>query len=268
MEYLRGKVVIITGSSIGIGKQMALEAAQKGAKLVLNARNKERLEQTRALLVAQGAEVLAISGDVANPEDCALLIEKAVQHFGRIDVLINNAGIGTQFPLEQIQPHVIRQIVDINLNGSIYCTYFALPHLKESKGSVLFIGSVAGIHGIPHSNVYSATKMALTGLAESLRLETHRYGIHIGLAYVGFTQNDPQKQFIRPDGSLMTRPDRDQSIVEPVEKVAKQLIRMIENRQHKRVFSNLGRMLYWLNRLSPDLVSWLLQKNLHRFELK
>lgn len=268
MYLIKDKVIVITGSSIGIGKQMALEAARKGAKIVLNARNVDRLAQTKALLESQGAEVLAIAGDVANPDDCAQLIEKTVQHFGRLDVLINNAGIGTQFPLEQIQPHVIRQIVDINLNGSIYCTHYALPHLKASKGSVLFIGSVAGIHGIPHSNVYSATKMALIGLAESLRLETYRYGIHIGLAYVGFTQNDPQKQFIRPDGSLMTRPDRDQSMVEPVEKVAKGLIRMVEKRQHKQVFSNLGHLLYWLNRLSPDLVSWLLQKNLHRFELK
>lgn len=267
MAHLQDKVLLITGSSQGIGRQMALEAAKKGAKIVLNARNIEKLAQTRSLLESQGAQVLAVAGDVTNPDDCARLVEAAVQHFGRLDVLINNAGIGTQYPFEEIQPHVLRQIVDINLNGSMYCTYYALPHLKHSRGSVLFIGSIAGIHGIPHANVYSATKMALIALAESLRLETHRYGIHIGLAYVGFTQNDPDKQFVRPDGSLMTRPDRNQGMVEPVDKVAKGLIRMIEKRQHKRVFSNLGWTLYWLNRISPNLVSWLLKQNLHRFQI-
>jgi short-subunit dehydrogenase len=267
MSNLQDKVVLITGSSQGIGRQMALEAAKKGAKIVLNARKMERLEQTKSLLESQGVQVLAVAGDVTIPEDCARLVEAAVQHFGRLDVLVNNAGIGTQFPLEEIQPHVLRQIVDINLNGSMYCAYYALPHLKNSRGSILFIGSIAGIHGIPHSNVYSATKMALIALAESLRLETHHYGIHIGLAYVGFTQNDPEKQFVRPDGSLMTRPDRKQGMVEPVDKVASGLIQMIEKRQHKRVFSTLGHTLYWLNRLSPNLVSWFLKKNLHKFKI-
>jgi short-subunit dehydrogenase len=264
-QVFDGKVVIITGSSQGIGKEMAFQLAQKGAKIVLNARTETKLEAVRKDLLQMGADVVAYAGDVSDPDACERLINTALSQYGRIDVLINNAGVGIQSPMEQLQPCVLRKVVEINLLGSIYCTYFALPHIKRSKGSIMFISSIAGIHGIPSSNVYAATKMALTGLAESLRLETHSSGVHIGIAYLGFTQNDPDKQHIGSDGNLVPCPKRDSSMVSPQDKVAKGVIEMIENRRHKRVFSSLGKLLYYLNRISSELVSWIFRSQIRRF---
>ncbi|HAD15127.1 MAG TPA: short chain dehydrogenase [Saprospirales bacterium] len=261
-----GKVVIITGSSQGIGRELAIQLAQKGAKIVLNARNQAKLEAVQQEILLMGADVIACAGDISDQDVCERLVNTALQHYGRIDVLINNAGVGIQNPMEQLQPIVLRKVVEVNLLGSLYCTYFALPHIKRSKGSIMFIGSIAGIHGVPSSNVYAATKMALTGLAESLRLETHSSGVHIGIAYLGFTQNDPDKQHIGPDGNLSPCPQRDSSMVSPVDKVAEGVIRMIETRQHKRVFSGLGKLLFYLNRISPQLVSRILRYQLSRFE--
>ena len=264
-RFFEGKVVIITGSSQGIGRELAIQMARRGAQLVLNARNEGKLEAVRAALLSSGAEVTVCAGDIGQQADCDRLINTALERYGRVDVLINNAGVGIQCPMEQLQPEVLRMVVDTNLTGSIYCAYYALPHLKKTKGSLLFIGSIAGIHGIPSSNVYAATKMALTGLAESLRLETFASGVHIGIAQLGFTQNDPDKQHIGPDGSLVPCPKRDQSMVSPVSEVAKGVIQMIEKRQHKRVFSGLGKLLYYLNRLSPELVSGILRSQIRRF---
>lgn len=267
MDFFQGKVVVVTGSSQGIGKELASQLLGRGACVVINARNAERLETVKAQFENYGENVLAVAGDVGIPDDCNALIEAAVGHYGKLDILINNAGIGIQFPFETIEPHVIRMVTDTNFLGSMYCTRFALPYLKKTKGSVMFMGSIAGIHGIPNSNVYAATKMALTGFAESLRLETIHTGVHVGLAYLGFTRNDPQKQFVQPDGSLVTCPDRNPRMVASVEKVADLVLQMIEKREHKRVFGHLGRLLMTLNRLSPDLVSWILSRNLHRFDL-
>jgi len=265
LKVFEDKVFVITGSSQGIGRELAMQLAQKGAKIVLNERNAAKLEEARALIALSGADVIACAGDVGDPDACENLINTALRAYGRIDVLINNAGVGIQCPMEKLQPVVLRNVVDTNLTGSLYCTYFALPHIKQEKGSILFISSIAGIHGIPSSNVYAATKMALTGLAESLRLETFYSRVHVGIAYLGFTQNSPEKQHIGPDGRLTPCPQRDQSLVSPVDKVARGIIRMIENRQHKRVFSNLGKLLYYLNRMSPRLTSWVLRHQLHRF---
>ncbi|MCC7465358.1 MAG: SDR family oxidoreductase [Saprospiraceae bacterium] len=260
-----GKVVIITGSSQGIGRELAFQLAEKGARLVLNARNEAKLQAVKAELASSGAVVTTCAGDISKQADCERLINTALEQYGRIDVLINNAGVGIQYPMEQLQPDVLHTVVETNLLGSIYCTYYALPHLKKTKGSILFIGSIAGIHGIPSSNVYAATKMALTGLAESLRLETFASGVHIGIAQLGFTQNDPDKQHIGPDGNLVPCPKRDPSMVSPQDKVAKGVIEMIEKRQHKRVFSGLGKLLYYLNRISPELVNLILRSQIRRF---
>ena len=254
-----GKVVVITGSSQGIGKELAFQLAQKGAKIVLNARNESKLELLRNELLLLGTDVISIAGDVSDSDACEHLINTTLQKYGQIDVLINNAGIGVESVMEQLQPNVLRKVVETNFLGSIYCTYYALPHIKRTNGSILFIGSIAGIHGIPLSNVYAATKMALTGLGEALRIETYSSQIHIGIAYLGFTQNDLEKQQIGPDGSLLPCPKRDQALVSPVDKVAKGIIQMIEKRQHKRVFSKLGKILFFLNRISPELVSRLLR---------
>lgn len=258
---MQNKVVIITGSSMGIGKNIALQLGQKGAKIVLNGRNKERLAKTHQELKAKGFEVIAIPGDVANYEDCTQLIAGTIEHFGSIDVLINNAGLAAEGTIESTEPQIFRKIMEVNYLGSIFPTKVALPHLKASKGSVLFISSLAGIHGLPAFSLYSASKMSLTAVAESLKKEMIGTGIHVGIAYVGFTQNDPNKTIYQEDGKLAVLPKRSNVKVAPVDQIAARLIGIIERRQFKTVFSPIGKLLFYLNRLSPGLVDFILTRS-------
>jgi len=177
----KSKVVIITGSSMGIGNQMAWQIAKKGGRIVLTGRNSERLEKAGKELEEDGHEILTVAGDVSKVADCKKLVEETIKRFGQIDVLINNAGVSTEGTVEEMDGNVIKKIMEVNYLGSVYPTQSALPYLKNSQGSVIFISSVAGIRGIPNYSVYSSSKMALTALAESLRIELSKDQIHIGI---------------------------------------------------------------------------------------
>lgn len=257
---MKNKVVIITGSSMGIGKNIALQLGERGAKVVLNGRNQERLEKTHQELLAKGYEVIAIAGDVANYEDCTKLIQETIAHYGQLDALVNNAGIAAEGTIESTEPHIFKKVMEVNYLGSIFPTKLALPYLKQNKGSVLFISSLAGIHGLPAFSLYSASKMSLTAVAESLKKEMTGTGVHIGIAYVGFTQNDPNKTIYQEDGKLTVLPKRSNVKVAPVDQIAARLIGIIERRQFKTVFSPIGKLLFYLNRLSPGLVGFILNR--------
>lgn len=258
---MKGKVAIITGSSMGIGKSLALEMAKKGAKVVLNGRNGERLYATHRTLMDQGYDILAVQGDVSNYEDCQLLIEKAVTHYGKIDILVNNAGLAMEGEVESLHPDTLKKVMEVNFLGSVYPTQLALPHIKATQGNILFISSLAGIHGLPNYSAYSASKMALSALAESLKIELSGTGVHVGIAYIGFTQNDPDKTYYNAQGELEVLPKRQNVTIEPVEKVALRLIRKMEKRRFKTVFSNLGVLLSIVQRISPALVEQILMNS-------
>lgn len=254
------KVVLITGSSIGIGRGLATEIGKRGGKIVLNARNAERLLKTCDELRHQGITTTAYAGDISDYDECAKIVAHAIKEYGKLDVLINNAGISTQASLEEISPELFRKVVDINYMGAVSMTKLAIPYLKMTKGSVLFLGSVAGIHGLGNFSAYSSTKMALTALTESLSKEMHRHGVHVGIAYVGFTQNDPEKTMYDKDGMLIPQPPRSFR-QEPINVVALRLMKMIEKRKLKSVFTPLGKLNSFLNRISPCLVHYILQRN-------
>jgi short-subunit dehydrogenase len=261
MNNLENKVAIITGSSIGIGRTLAFEMAKRGAKIVLNARNPERLEKAHKGLLDAGFEAIAVAGDVSKMEDCQKLIDSAVKAFGKIDILVNNAGISMEGTVEELAPEVFKKVMDVNYLGTIYPTKAALPYLRKTKGSLMLIGSLAGIRGIPNYSVYSSSKMALTALAESLIIELDGSGIHVGLAYVGFTQNDPEKTIFDKDGKVIEQPKRDFIKAEPPEKVALRIINMIENRRFKQYFTPLGKLNAFMNRFFPFVIEMVLRKN-------
>lgn len=259
--HLQNKVVIITGSSIGIGRRLAFEMAKRGAKITLNARNPERLEKMQADFQNAGFESIAVAGDVSNPEDCKRIISATIRTFGKIDILINNAGISMEGTVEELAPEVFRKVMEVNYLGAVYATQAALPQLRKTKGSVMFIGSLAGIHGLPNHSVYSSSKMALTALAESLRIELDGSGIHVGLAFVGFTANDPEKTIFDKTGNIIAQPKRDFIKTEPPEKVALRVIKMIEKRRFKQYFTNLGKLNAFVKRFFPFVIEIVLKKN-------
>ena len=258
---LKDKVILITGSSMGIGKTMAWKMAERGATIVFNARNQKRLQQTFADFQAAGFQGLALPGDVSQVDDCQRLIDRTEDAFGRLDVLVNNAGISMEGTLDNLAPEVFKKVIDVNIMGSVYPTQVALPLLRASKGSVIFIGSAAGIRGIPKYSAYSASKMALTAIAESLAIEEQDSGVHVGLAYVGFTENDPDKTIYDADGNIIPQPKRDFIKAEPPEAVARRIISMIEDRKFKRVFTPLGKLNALVNRWAPSLGGFILSRN-------
>jgi len=246
------KVALITGSSRGIGLATARELASRGAKIALNARGKERLEQARESLEREGYSVISIQADVTSPDACRDMVARTVAEFGRLDILINNAGVSMRANLEDLDPETCRNIVDINLMGCIYPTLFALPEIKKNRGSIVFTSSIAGLIGLPTGSLYCATKAALRGLADSLRCELAPDGAHVGVVYVGFTENDPEKTVIGAAGGAIP-PSRPAHITQ--EEVAKEFAALIRNRRSRAVLSPIGKLAEYVSRVSPELVS-------------
>ena len=264
--YFKNKVAIITGSNQGIGRELALQLGGYGAKIVINGRNKEKLASVRNELEEQHIETLVISGDISSQAFCERLIDETVAHFGQLDILINNAGISAKASLEEGSLDVFQKVIEINLLGTAYASKFAIPHLKKTQGSLLFISSLAGIHGLPYFTSYSTSKMALTALAESLRLELHGQNIHVGTAYVGFTETAAEKTFYNKKGALEVLQKRKNVKPTPLPVTVDQLIRQIKNRKKSIYHGAMGKMNNVLNRISPGFVEFFLKKSLHKFK--
>ncbi|MEO1451545.1 MAG: SDR family oxidoreductase, partial [Bacteroidota bacterium] len=200
-------VIVITGSSQGIGKTTAASFLRQGARVVINGRNPAKLQAARQALQELG-EVIAVPGDVSNWEEMAALVKAVLQQYGRIDVLICNAGIKFEDRFDQTRIEVMDKIMQVNTLGVVYPIKAALDALVESGGSIVMISSLAGLYGLPGGAIYSASKMALTALQQGLSLELAPRGVHVGILYVGFTENDQDSGIINGAGELNAFPDR------------------------------------------------------------
>ena len=198
---MNNKVVIITGASSGIGLACAYEFAKNGAQLSLAARNIDKLLEVQKDIQAQGGKVLVVQTDVSDELDCKTLIEKTISEYGRIDVLINNAGISMRALFKDADLSVIKQLMDVNFWGTVYCTKYALPHLLNARGSVAGVSSIAGYIGLPGRTGYSASKFAMHGFLEALRTENLKTGLHVLIAAPGFTASNIRKTALTADGT-------------------------------------------------------------------
>jgi len=252
--YFTNKTAIVTGSGMGIGKAIALELCRQGAHVVLNGRNAERLEATHQEFLQQRFSVIAVRADVTLPEECDMLVNETIKSFGRIDILINNAGIAISDRFEDYQPEVFDAVIRSNIHGSAYPTLKALPYIKETKGSVIFISSVAGMLGLPTASAYSAGKMALTAIAQSLKIEMHGTGVHIGIVHVGFTQNDDNKRLLNARGEKIKVAERPRYLQQTQQQVALSVLRTIEKRRFKVILTVIGKLNGLMSRLFPGTV--------------
>ena len=259
MSYsFNDKVVIVTGSNLGIGKVTAIALAKQGAKIVINARSLDRLEMVKEQIESLGAEVLVVQCDVTIYEDCKRMISQTLDKFHRIDVLINNVGTSSRGTFVDMDVEVFRKIMDVNFHGSVNTTKAALTSLIESQGRIMFISSVAGIRGLQNISPYCAAKMALTSLAESLKIELYRSGVRVGITYVGITRNEPEKRIFDADGNLISLSDRNNINAQTTEQVAKAILRNIANGKFKSVLTPLGKINYVSNILFPRLIDRIL----------
>lgn len=264
----QGKVAIITGSSRGIGKAIAVELAKNGAFIVLNGRNAERLQETKAIIRTIHEQVISVCCDVSDPKASEELIQKAIERFGRLDLLVNNVGVSMRGIVAELNPDVFQKVFESNVYGTVNPTIPAIPHLRKTKGSIVFISSLAGIRGLPGLSAYCSSKMALRAIAESIRIEEKKHGIHVGLIQVGITEIEHNKETIAADGSLKVLKDRDKSKVQTTEQVALATLKNIRKRTFITTLTGIGKLNKFMQARFPMLVERIILKNLHKFDEK
>lgn len=232
---MHDKVVIITGASSGIGKTLAEKYASEGYRLVLAARREERLQELAECL--KNTEVLPVRTDVSLEEDCKNLIIKAIERFGRIDILINNAGISMRAIFEDVETKVLRRLMDVNYWGMVYCTKYALPYILKEKGSIVGVISTGGYIGLPGRTGYSASKFAVRGFLDTLRVEYLRSGLHVLVVAPGFTASEIRESALVADGKQQGKTPRNENKMMSAEHCAAIMYRVIKNRRRKVIVS-------------------------------
>lgn len=251
---MKDKVVIVTGASSGIGEALARLIASKNTKLVLAARSIEKLERLKKELEGGNTEILTVETDVSDEAGCKNLIDQTIDRFGKLDVLINNAGISMRSLFENVDLGVIKKLMDVNFWGTVYCTKYALPYLLKSRGSVVGVSSIAGYKGLPGRAGYSASKFAIHGFLEVLRIENMKKGLHVLIACPGFTASNIRKSSLVADGSHQGESPREESKMMSAEEVAERIVTAIEKRKHRIVLTTNGKLTVWLNKFFPKLM--------------
>jgi len=263
-----GKVAVITGSARGIGKAIAIELAKQGVSIVLNGRNQQRLLKTETELKKITENVIAVCTDVSDASASQNLIKAAIDKFGKLDILINNVGVSMRGTMAELNPDVYRKVFESNVLGAVNPTIPAIPFLRKTKGSIVYISSLAGIRGLPGLSAYCSSKMALRAIAESIRLEEKKHDIHVGLIQVGITEIEHNKETVSADGSLMVLQPRDKAKVQTTEQVALATIKNIKKRKFITTLTAIGKLNYFMQARFPMLVEKIILKNLHKFEEK
>jgi len=253
-KYFKEKVVVITGASSGIGKALALEFAGFGSKIVMGARNPERLNKAMEDVKETGAEVSGIPMDVSVETDCKKLIDRAVESFGTVDILINNAGISMGALFEDTDLEVIRQLMDINFWGTVYCTKYAFPHLLKNKGSLVGVSSIAGYKGLPGRTGYSSSKFAMHGFLEKLRIENMKKDLHVLTACPGFTASNIRNTALNEKGEVQGESPRDEGKMMSAEEVARHISRAILKRKDRLTLTFQGKLTVFLNKIFPKFL--------------
>ena len=252
---LKDKVVLITGASSGIGKSLAEEFASRGAHVVLGARQYVKLcEIADAIINKYKVKALAIQLDVTQESDCKDFINQALFSMGRIDVLVNNAGISMRALFNDLDLQVLKQIMDINFWGTVYCTKYALPELLKAQGSVIGVSSIAGYKGLPGRTGYSASKFAMNGFLESLRVENLKTGLHVMTACPGFTASNIRNVALNKDAVSQGETSMDEGKMMTSEEVAKIIADGLQKRKRDLVMTGQGKLTVFLQKFLPALL--------------
>lgn len=263
---MKEKVVIITGGSSGIGKALAECYLSHKWRVVISGRNQERLDAAAEELRANGGEVLAVRGDVAKKEDSDKLIEDTLTAFGRIDVLINNAGITMRALFKDADVEVLEKVMQINWAGMVYCTKAAIPHIIRSKGSIVGISSIAGHRGLPGRTGYSASKFAMNGFLEALRSEMIPEGVNVLIACPGYTASNIRNAALVGDGSQQGESPREEEKMMTSEEAAGRIFRAVEKRKRSLVMTSEGKLAVFLNKWMPGMMDKILYKRIAKEE--
>lgn len=248
----KDKIVIITGASSGIGKALAEECAKRGANIVLGARQYVTLcEITAALEAKYQVRALAVQTDVGKEEDCETLVKQALITFGKVDILINNAGLSMRALFKDVDLSVLKNLMDVNFWGTVYCTKYALPEILKTKGSIIGVSSIAGYRGLPGRTGYSSSKFAMNGFMESLRTELLKTGVHVMVACPGFTTSNIRVAALAKDGTAHGETSMEEGKMMTSEEVAIIICDGIADRKRTLIMTGQGKLAVWMNKLFP-----------------
>jgi short-subunit dehydrogenase len=265
VDAMRDNVVIITGASRGIGAELARQLAAQGAQLALSGRDQAALEAVAAQCRGKGAQVEAIPSDVAIEGDCRRLVAQAVARFGRIDTLINNAGVTMWARFEDVRDMAsVARIMQVNYMGAVYCTGHALPHLKATRGRIVGVASHTGLTGVPTRSAYAASKHAMRGFFDSLRIELAGTGVTVTMVYPGFVATGIRDSAIGADGKPVLAGPMDPASMMSVEECARQIIRATRRRSRELVMTTRGKLVVLAKPLVPGLVDRLARRVIER----
>ncbi len=248
---MRDKVIIITGGSSGIGKALAEEFGRRGSKILITGRNVLDLNSVVEELQQKGISIFGFAADVSKEEDNKNMAEEAVRRYGKIDVLINNAGISMRALFEEVDLNVIKKVMDINFYGVLYATRHCLPEILKSKGSIVGISSIAGYRGLPGRSGYSASKFALNGFLEVLRTEMLKKEVHVLTACPGFTTSNIRKRSLVKDGSLQGESPRNEDAMMSAEECARHIYQATVKRKKIIILTRQGKLTVFFNKWFP-----------------
>ncbi len=258
---MKDNVVIVTGASKGIGEGLTIALAEQGAKLVLAARDTEALERVAALCRAKGAQALVVKIDVAIEADCRALVEKTIEAYGRVDTLINNAGASMWARFDEIKDvKILEDLMRINYFGAMYCTMYALPHLKSSRGRIVAIASLAGKTGVPTRTGYCASKHAMMGFFDALRIELMDTGVTVTSICPGFVSTGIRENAAGPDGRAIAISPVKEGEVMSIAECVSICMRAIESRKREVIMTARGKIGMWLKLIAPSMIDNIARK--------
>jgi short-subunit dehydrogenase len=255
MTDLKGTRIILTGASEGIGRALALALASRGARLALAARDRDRLETLAQECRARGGDARALPTDVTNQQDCEWLVGETVTAFGGVDVVVHNAGITMWSRFDALKDlSIFERVMEVNYLAPVRLTALSLPHLKQSKGLLVAIASLAGLTGVPERSGYAASKHALIGFFDSLRIELRGSGVGVSVVAPDFVVSEIHKRAMGPDGEPLGSSPMVQSKIMTAEDCAKRIVRAIEKRERLVLMSARGKLGRWVKLFAPSLI--------------
>ncbi len=256
IRKLRGTTAVITGATSGIGRATALEFARAGARVVVAGRRKERLKELVSEIESKGGEALGVPTDVAEQAQVERLIEKALKHFGRIDTLVNNAGVGIAARFSEMTLEDFRRVMDVNFWGAVYACKAAVPHMRAQSGGgvIINVSSILGKRGMPFETAYCASKFALAGFSEALRAEVMADKIDVSTIFPGAVETEIFESAVNQTGMEMP------SYVPkfPAREMARIIVRDARFPQPEVVMALDAQVINFFNKLAPGLMDFAL----------
>lgn len=256
---MKDKVVIVTGASSGIGAALSELYVKRGYHVVMAARNLEKLENLTEKLNNEKGSLFPVKTDVSKEVDCKSLIDKTIEKYGRIDILVNNAGISMRAMFKDLDLEVIRQLMDVNFWGTVYCTKYALPHVLSQKGSIVGVISIVGHVGLPARTGYASSKFAIRGFLDTLRIEHLKDGLHVLVAAPGFTESNIRNTALTAEGKQQGKTPRDEGSMMTSEEVAQKIAKAVDKRKRSLILTFMeGKLTVFLNKFFPKTMDKLI----------